>query len=133
MLTNIIESATGLSCEVDETGECAVVFAPRPFQDEPELFLFIEKRADKYLLTDDGEVMVHHGRCKAVVEEIAAVVHAHGLRFTNGVIELQCRREERGRAVKNYIATMSALAAREQEFHRMWWQSWQESRAPAAK
>ena len=133
MLKNIIEAATGLCCEVDETDESAVVFAPRPFKDEPEYFLLIEKRGDKLLLTVEGGVMLHHGRCAKVVKEISAIVRGSDLDFTNDAIELRCDVDELAPAVKKFLATMSALAAHEQEFNEMWWQSWQESKAIAPK
>lgn len=133
MLANIIESLTGLRCEtIGETGNC-VVLAPRPFEEEPEVFLYALKVGDNFLLTDDAEVYFHHGYCKEAVEEIAKIVRASGLEFNNATVELRCELGGIGPAVEKFLATMAELAAHERDFNRMAAQAWDVERAQAAK
>lgn len=134
MLTDIIELETGLSCEaIDETGDTVAVFAPRPFEDDPEIFLYIQQAGKKLLLTDDAEVYLHHGTCEEATNRIAEVVRSFGLEFTNAAIELHCELDSLGPAVERFLSVMSALAAQEQDFNRMWAKSRTEPTALAAK
>lgn len=119
MLANIIESATGFRCqEIDETGNC-LVFATCPFEEEPEVFLYVLKSGDQLLLTDDAEVYLHHGYCREAVDEIARIVRASGLEFNNATIELRCEMNDLQPATEKFLAAMAELAAHERDFNRM--------------
>ncbi|XLZ69409.1 hypothetical protein ABT364_23190 [Massilia sp. SR12] len=124
MLANIIESATGFRCQpIDEIGNC-VVLAPRPFKDEPEVFLYVIKIKDKLLLTDDAEVYLHHAYCKEAVDAIAGIVRASGLEFKDASVQLRCELKDLKPALDKFLATMAELAAHERDFNRMSAQAW---------
>jgi len=134
MLTEIIESLTELSCQaLDETGNCIVVLAPRPFEDDPELFLFIQRTGNKFRLTDDAEVYLYHGGCDEAFNEIGAIVRGAGLEFNNATIELTCDLKDLQSSIAKFLCAMSALAAREHDFNRMCAHRWSDEKALAAK
>ncbi|MGW8394666.1 hypothetical protein [Pseudoduganella sp. HUAS MS19] len=134
MLADIIESITGFRCEAtDETGECVEVFTPRPFVDDPEVFLFIQNVGKQLLLSDGAEVYFYHGHCKEALNELALIVRGAGLEFTNATVKLYCDLDGLGPAVEKFLSVISALAAHECDFNRMWAQSGPDLNALAAK
>ena len=134
MLTDIIKSVTKFSCErTDGPGKSVVVFAPRPFKDEPEVFLFVQKVGDKVEISDDAEVVLNHGNCEQAVDEIATIVRAAGLEFTNGAIKLSCDMRGLDLAIAKFLSVMAELAKREHDFSRMSAQAWRKQQALTAK
>lgn len=134
MLKDVIESETGFQCEeTDDAGHCVEVFAPRPFIDDPEVFLFIQYIGDRYLISDGAEVYLYHGHCNEAANEMAAIVRAAGLEFINAEIRLTCDLAGLRPAIDKFLCVMSALAAREQDFNRMWVRNWDEQHALVAK
>ncbi len=134
MLENTVKSVTGFECEaIDESGDCVAVYAPRPFRDDPEVFLYIEKRGHQLSLTDAAEVSLYHGNCDAAIDAIAAIVQRAGLEFTDGAIKYACEPEDLGPAVLKFLSTMSTLAHRERAFNYLWARSLRDSDAMAVK
>lgn len=134
MLTDIVKASTGFNCsETDDSGECIEVFAPRPFEDDPEIFLYVQKLGDMIEISDCTKVLLHHGNCAEAIDQIASIVRAAGLEFTNGTIRLVCNLEGLGPAVTKFLTVMAELAAHERDFSRLSAQSWFRDQALAAK
>lgn len=139
MLANIVESATGYSCEtVDDAGDVVLVDAPQLFPEEPEIYFYVLRKNGKLCLSDDGEVLGYFGGLRQKyepkhVEEICATVHGHGLQIENGRIELWCEEADLASAIDKFMDTMSALAAREHAISKLCVKLIREKMASAAR
>ena len=112
MLADTIEQVSGLPSEaMDDSGHHVFVVAPQIFDDHPEAYLFVHRIGSRLCLCDDGEVLLHLGW--ADIPGITALVQAHGLMLHEGEIELWCDESQLAPALRQYLAAMQALAARD--------------------